>query len=72
MKKRQGEVATAAESIVVYNNWQKTGDDNLLKEIEKYNEIDCISTKLLRDWLLNLRPEYFSKIGTQTSLVAPG
>lgn len=57
MEKRQGEVATAAESIVVYNNWQKTGDDNLLKEIEEYNEIDCISTKLLRDWLLKLRPE---------------
>lgn len=57
MKKRQGEVATAAESIVVYNNWQKTGDDNLLQEIEDYNEIDCISTKLLRDWLLKLRPE---------------
>ena len=60
MEKRQGEVATAAESIVVYNNWQKTGDDNLLKEIEEYNEIDCISTKLLRDWLLKLRPEYAS------------
>lgn len=57
MEKRQGEVATAAESIVVYNNWQKTGDNNLLKEIEEYNEIDCISTKLLRDWLLKLRPE---------------
>ncbi|MDA9818162.1 TM0106 family RecB-like putative nuclease, partial [Flavobacteriaceae bacterium] len=57
MEKRQGEVATATDSIVVYNQWQKTGDDNLLKQIMDYNEIDCISTKLLRDWLLKLRPE---------------
>ena len=54
---RSGEVGTAAESVVVYNRWQETGDDELLRRIAEYNEEDCLSTWRLRDWLLSLRPE---------------
>lgn len=57
MKKRDGAVATAGDSIVVYNRWRQTGDDRLLDEIASYNRVDCESTKGLRDWLLKLRPE---------------
>jgi uncharacterized protein len=54
---RQGAVATAGDSIVVYNRWRVTQDPKLLDEIAAYNEVDCRSTAGLRDWLLKLRPE---------------
>ncbi|OED38001.1 nuclease [PVC group bacterium (ex Bugula neritina AB1)] len=57
MDKRDNAVATAADSIIVYNQWRETGEDKLLQEISDYNEVDCVSTHLLRDWLLKLRPE---------------
>lgn len=53
---RQGEVKTAGDSIVIYERWRQLGDDALLQEISDYNEIDCRSTRLCRDWLLSLRP----------------
>lgn len=57
MEKRDNAVATAMDSIVVYNQWRESGDDALLQEIADYNEVDCISTARLRDWLITLRPE---------------
>ena len=54
--KRSGEVSTAAESVVVYNLWQESGDDDLLRQIAEYNEEDCVSTWRLRNWLVSLRP----------------
>ena len=57
MDKRKEAVATAAESIVVYNEWRETGDDTLLRQIADYNEVDCVSTHLLREWLVRIRPE---------------
>lgn len=53
---RQGEVKTAGDSIVIYERWRQLGDPTLLQEISDYNEIDCRSTRLCRDWLLSLRP----------------
>lgn len=57
MPKREGEVKTAGQSVVVYENWRKLQDPALLAEIEDYNRIDCVSTLLLRDWLLTIRPK---------------
>ena len=57
MPDRQGDVATAGDSIVVYNRWRLTGEQKLLDDIATYNEVDCRSTAGLRDWLLTLRPE---------------
>ena len=57
MEKRQADVATAGDSIVVYEHWRKTQEQKLLKDIRDYNEDDCRSTMLLRDWLLTLRPD---------------
>ena len=57
MEKREGEVKTAADSIVVYERWRQTGDAALLDEIRSYNEADCRSAHGLRDWLLFLRRE---------------
>jgi uncharacterized protein len=55
-EKRQGDVATAGDSIVVYNRWRHEPDQKLLDDIGRYNETDCRSTAGLRDWLLMLRP----------------
>lgn len=67
MDKRENAVATAAESVVVYNTWRETGNDDLLREIAEYNEVDCVSTRLLRDWLVSIRgrqtPWYTPEIG---------
>lgn len=54
---RQGTVKTAGDSIVIYERWRRLGDEALLAEIAEYNELDCRSTKLCRDWLLSLRPD---------------
>ncbi len=56
MGERTEEVATAAESIVVYNKWCQTGEPHLLEELAAYNKVDCISTYKLRDWLVAKRP----------------
>ncbi|EJZ17867.1 TM0106 family RecB-like putative nuclease [Rhizobium sp. Pop5] len=57
MKKRAGDVATAGSSVVFYEEWRHTGEQRLLDEIHDYNRTDCISTQLLRDWLVrDVRP----------------
>jgi len=55
--KREGEVKTAGGSVVAYENWRETGDQQILDEIEDYNRIDCQSTEKLRDWLIGIRPD---------------
>ncbi|MCY3803114.1 MAG: TM0106 family RecB-like putative nuclease [Gammaproteobacteria bacterium] len=56
MPERDSAVATAADSMLTYSRWRATREDDLLDEIAEYNQADCISTRLLRDWLLELRP----------------
>ena len=55
-RKRDGEVKTAGGSVVAYERWRETGDQQILDEIEDYNRVDCISTEELRDWLVSIRP----------------
>ncbi len=57
MEARQGDVQTAGDSIVRYNQWRLTNDSTELERICQYNEVDCESTHRLRDLLLRLRPE---------------
>ena len=56
MPPREGEVTTAGGSIVHYERWRVTQDAAELEKIRSYNEDDCRSTHLLRDWLLTQRP----------------
>ena len=60
MEKREGEVTDAGASIVYYENWKETQDPALLQQICDYNEDDCRSTYLLREWLLGIRPDGLS------------
>ncbi|OWV41646.1 nuclease [Mameliella alba] len=55
--KREGDVTTSGGSVVAYEEWRRTGDDTILEEIRAYNEVDCVSTEELRDWLVSIRPE---------------
>ncbi|MGR3394316.1 MAG: TM0106 family RecB-like putative nuclease [Pseudooceanicola nanhaiensis] len=55
--KREGDVTTSGGSVVAYEEWRRTGDDAILEEIRAYNEVDCVSTEELRDWLISIRPE---------------
>ena len=57
MPPRQGEVKTAGASIVHYERWRTSRDATELDKILAYNEDDCRSTHLLRDWLLEHRPD---------------
>ena len=55
--RRQGEVGTAAESMVFYHRWLVEQDGSgpetstILKQIRDYNEEDCQSTGQLAEWL---------------------
>ncbi|HEY4320405.1 MAG TPA: TM0106 family RecB-like putative nuclease [Gemmatimonadales bacterium] len=60
---REGDVVSAAGSVVEYQRWLDSGeparwqDSPLLTAIRDYNRVDCESTLLLRDWLLNRQRE---------------
>jgi uncharacterized protein len=54
--KREGEVKTAGGSVVAYERWRETSEQQILDEIKDYNRIDCISTEGLRNWLVSIRP----------------
>jgi predicted RecB family nuclease len=63
MPAREESIADAAGSMVMYERWLisredgSNGDPTLLDEIALYNERDCASTVLLRDWLEARRVE---------------
>ena len=57
---RTGDVTTATDSITQYAHYCELRADGrdqdaaiVLKEIEEYNRYDCLSTRKLRDWLIN-------------------
>jgi predicted RecB family nuclease len=63
MPRRAEAIADAASSIVAYEDWLRTGEAKLLTDIERYNERDCESTRLLRGWLEARRTELELRIG---------
>ncbi|MEI4274186.1 TM0106 family RecB-like putative nuclease [Klenkia sp. LSe6-5] len=50
-------VSDAGASILAFEEWQQTGEQRLLDEIEAYNRDDCLSTRQLLDWLEERRAE---------------
>ena len=55
---RRTETKYGGDSILMYEQWlaDKSRSD-ILQDIERYNQDDCRSTHLLREWLLQLRAE---------------
>jgi predicted RecB family nuclease len=65
MGKRDTEVAEGGDSIVAFERFLETGEEALLESIEHYNEDDCRSTHLLREWLLARREEAIEQLGQE-------
>lgn len=53
---RAAAVQGGNESVVRFEEWMGSGDDAILKDVERYNEEDCRSTFELHEWLLKIRP----------------
>ncbi len=54
---REAELRSGDDSIVLYERWVSERDDSVLRAIEEYNREDCLSTYLLREWLLDRKAE---------------
>jgi predicted RecB family nuclease len=61
--KRSTEIVDAAGSIVAYEDWLESRDQQLLDDIASYNEDDCLSTAQLRGWLEARRLEAIKLYG---------
>lgn len=57
MEARQEDVKSGGASIVAYEEWVNTQDQQILDDIKEYNRVDCVSTLLLRDWLVKIANE---------------
>jgi predicted RecB family nuclease len=60
---RTTEIVDAAASIVAYEDWLDSRDQQKLDEILAYNADDCLSTAQLRDWLEARRLDAIAKYG---------
>ncbi|MDQ6876731.1 MAG: TM0106 family RecB-like putative nuclease, partial [Candidatus Dormibacteraeota bacterium] len=61
--KRTTEIVDAASSIVAYEEWLDSHEQQTLDQILAYNADDCLSTAQLRDWLEARRMEALAKYG---------
>jgi predicted RecB family nuclease len=57
MEERSTNVTDGGDSVIMFERWLDEGDQGILDAIADYNEDDCVSTLLLRDWLLELRDQ---------------
>jgi predicted RecB family nuclease len=60
---RTTDVRRGDDSIVMFESWLVDRDDAILRDIERYNEDDCVSTWLLHRWLLERRTECENTVG---------
>jgi uncharacterized protein len=54
---RSDGIEAGSGAVLLYENYVKGGDSSLLDAIAVYNEDDVRSTKVLRDWLVEHRPD---------------
>jgi predicted RecB family nuclease len=62
---RAAELRAGDDSILLYERWRLEENQAILTGIEEYNEEDCYSTYLLREWLLERKAEAEAQWGTQ-------
>ena len=72
MEPRETSVTDGEDSIIWFEEWLESGDEDLLARIADYNRDDCISTLLLRDWLLDRRDEAQDAFGVDIPYRSPG
>ncbi|HET8785153.1 MAG TPA: TM0106 family RecB-like putative nuclease, partial [Candidatus Limnocylindrales bacterium] len=73
---RQIDLRDAGSSIVAFEQWLELGEGERpaadhLERIERYNEDDVISNRLLRDWLEDRRTELAGLIGSEVPRPGP-
>jgi predicted RecB family nuclease len=68
---REAELRSGDDSIVLYERWVDERDDSILDGIEEYNREDCLSTYLLREWLLERKAEAQAEWGTEIAWREP-
>ena len=54
---RSDGIEAGSGAVLLYEDYVKSGDSSLLDAIAVYNEDDVRSTKVLRDWLVEHRPD---------------
>jgi predicted RecB family nuclease len=57
MPARTTAVVSGGDSPVIYDRFRETGENSLLNDLRDYNRDDCLSTLLLRDWLIDRAKE---------------
>ena len=57
MPARQGQIVMASSSVIEYERWLQTGDQQILDDILLYNKEDVESAFLLRNWLEKRRTD---------------
>lgn len=57
MEQRETAVTDGGDSVVQFEQWLESGNQEILDNIAAYNKDDCVSTWLCREWLLKLREE---------------
>ncbi len=57
MPARTTAVVSGGDSLVIYDRFRETGESSLLNDLRDYNRDDCLSTLLLRDWLIDRAKE---------------
>src|SRR5271168_5604028 len=50
-------LVSGGDSPVIYDRFRETGESSLLNDLRDYNRDDCLSTLLLRDWLIDRAKE---------------
>ena len=65
---REVDLRDAGSSIAAFETWLELGGDvpddpDILRRIREYNRDDCVSTRLLRDWLEERRTELEAQLG---------
>ncbi len=73
---REIDLRDAGSAIAAFEAWLQTGgeaghDDEALRQIERYNHDDVVSTLLLRDWLEARRSELAERMGAPVPRPAP-
>lgn len=68
---RAAELRAGDDSILLYERWRLDQNQAILDGIEEYNEEDCYSTYLLREWLLERKAEADARWGARVEWREP-
>ena len=71
MDSRTDRITESSSATIEYERYRETGDEQILRDLEEYNEADCISLVHLQTWLEKLRGEAAELYEEELSRPAP-